>query len=218
MAQKILIFSIAYQPFWGGAEVAIKEITDRLPDFAFDMITLGFDRKLPKFERVGNVNVYRIGFCADSADGASLNRFPLKINKYLFPLLALAKAFLLHKKNNYDIAWVMMANYAGFAGMFFKFLNKKVKYLLTLQEGDPLNYYRRRVSFLFPLFRQIFIRADRIQAISNYLGDYARAMGYRGGIDVYPTALTSRFFPRHRMKKRLRSLKKNSIKRAATFS
>ena len=63
--KKILIFSLAYYPnFVGGAEVAIKEITDRISpeDFEFHMITLRFDSRLPKTEKIGNIFVHRIGF------------------------------------------------------------------------------------------------------------------------------------------------------------
>ena len=57
----ILIFSIAYIPFVGGAELAVKEITDRISaDLSFDMITLRFNKNWPKFEKIGNINIYRI--------------------------------------------------------------------------------------------------------------------------------------------------------------
>ena len=60
--RRILIFSTAYYPFVGGAEVAVKEITDRLVgSFDFDLITARFEKKLPPVEKVGNVTVYRIG-------------------------------------------------------------------------------------------------------------------------------------------------------------
>jgi len=58
---RILIFSTAYFPFIGGAEVAIKEITDRLDDVQFDLITAKFDKTLPKMEKIGNVKAYRVG-------------------------------------------------------------------------------------------------------------------------------------------------------------
>ena len=53
MKQKsILIFSTAYYPFVGGAEIAIKEITDRLKNyFDFDLITARLDKNLPEIER-----------------------------------------------------------------------------------------------------------------------------------------------------------------------
>jgi hypothetical protein len=47
MAKKILIFSTAYYPFVGGAEVAVKEITDRTPDIEFHLLTAKMDKKLP---------------------------------------------------------------------------------------------------------------------------------------------------------------------------
>ena len=59
--KKILIFSIAYHPFVGGAEVAIKEITDRLPDFEYYMMTNKFDKTWNNKEKIGNINVIRIG-------------------------------------------------------------------------------------------------------------------------------------------------------------
>jgi len=46
---KVLIFSLAYLPFVGGAEIAIKEITDRLTDIEFDMITVNLDGKQKEF-------------------------------------------------------------------------------------------------------------------------------------------------------------------------
>jgi len=36
---KILIFSTTYFPFIGGAEIAVKEITDRVKSYQFDLIT-----------------------------------------------------------------------------------------------------------------------------------------------------------------------------------
>ena len=59
---RILIFSTAYLPFIGGAELAIKEITDRISpaDISFDLITLNLDGKQKKEERIGNVRVTRL--------------------------------------------------------------------------------------------------------------------------------------------------------------
>ena len=59
---RILIFSSAYFPLVGGAEVAVKEITQRLPDWQFDLITAKIKSGLADFEKMGNVNIYRVGF------------------------------------------------------------------------------------------------------------------------------------------------------------
>jgi len=116
--KRILIFSLAYYPdVVAGAEVAIKEITDRTSgdDYVFDMVTLRFDSTLPKFERIGNVNVYRVGFATSSPNIADLSRFPLSVNKYFFPIWGFLKAQSLHKKNAYDGIWAMMASRRSFS-------------------------------------------------------------------------------------------------------
>lgn len=171
--KRVLIFSLAYTPFVSGAELAVKEITSRINGLEFDMITLRFDKKWPKFEKIGNVGVHRIGG-----------------GKLLFPFLAFCKARKLHKENGYDLVWSIMANRAGFAALFFKLWNPKVKHLLTLQEGDTLDYPEKRMGIfkiiLAPFFRKIFTKADYVQAISNYLADWARKMGAKGNIEVVP--------------------------------
>ena len=173
--KRILIFSTAYSPFMGGAEIAAKEITDRLErgDFMFDMITLRFNRTLPKFKKIGNINVYRISS-----------------TKLMFPFAAYFKAIFLNRKNKYDIVWSMMAGRGGFAALFFKLTNKKVKFLLTLQEGDAKSYPKERAGILWfavgGLFKKVFTKADFIQVISKYLGGWAREMGYKGEIEIVP--------------------------------
>ncbi len=194
MSKRILIFSTAYLPYLGGAEIAIKEITDRIHDIQFDLITLRFDRNLQKFERLGNVNVYRIGFTADNPAMSDLVKWPFKLNKYLFPVLACLTACRLHRKNHYDGVWAMMAAFAGFAAMFFKTCQPNVPYLLTLQEGDPFSEIKRKVRLVSLLFKRIFLKADYIQVISNYLADWARKMGYTGELAVVPNGVDVKKF------------------------
>lgn len=182
--KNILIFSIAYIPFVGGAELAVKEITDRVcksdsnsdESFSFDMITLRFNKNWPKFERIGNINIYRI---------SSL--------KIFFPFVAYLKALILHTKKRYFLVWSIMANRAGYATLFFKMTHPKVKYLLTLQEGDATDYPKRRAGplwiFVGFLFRKIFTKADCVQAISNYLADWARSMRKKDCIQIVPNGI-----------------------------
>ncbi len=174
--------------------MAIQEITDRINDIQFDMVTLRFDCNLPKFEKIRNVNVYRIGFTQKISPMADLVKFSLRINKLLFPFMAFFKAVCLHRKNKYDAIWAMMAAYAGFAALFFKMTHPKVPYLLTLQEGDPIEYIKKKVRFVYSLFLRIFTKADFIQAISNYLADWARDMGAQNPIEVVPNGVDFNFF------------------------
>jgi hypothetical protein len=58
--KRVLIFSLAYYPHVGGAEVALKEITDRIPDIEFHLLTLNFGADARE-EKIGTVFVHRIG-------------------------------------------------------------------------------------------------------------------------------------------------------------
>src|SRR3989344_6738897 len=58
--KKVLIFSLAYYPHVGGAEVTLKEITDRIPGIEFHMVTLNFGGEVHE-EKIGNVFVHRVG-------------------------------------------------------------------------------------------------------------------------------------------------------------
>lgn len=177
---KVLIFSLAYLPFVGGAELAIKEITDRISDVEFDMITTNLDGKQKEFEKIGNVNIYRIGSGRNS--------------KYTYPWEAVTKAKKLSK--DYDIVWAMMANQAGIAAMKFKKQNPKVKYLLTLQEGDSLKRIWSRTWFMRRVYKNIYRKADRIQAISKFLADRAKKYGYRSHVDLVPNGVDIANFTR----------------------
>jgi len=197
--KRILIFSLVYYPrFIGGAEVAIKEITDRLSpeEYEFDMVTLRLDKRLPKVEKIGNVTIYRVGFAGNVKSSADSLKFPWQLNKYLLALTGYRKAAELHTKHHYDAIWSMMATYNSFAALFFKLRFPRVPFILTLQEGDPIDYIKSRVGIFYPIFKQIFIKADLIQTISNYLSGFARETGYTGRIEMIPNGVTVDAFTR----------------------
>src|SRR3989344_4645966 len=140
-AKKILVFSLAYFPkHVGGAEVAIKEKTDRMSDIEFHMVTLRYDSTLPRVEQVGNVLVHRIGFSRANPSMGDLKKFPLHLNKYWYQFAAAFKAFSLHRKYKYDATWAMMAHSCGVPAAIFKIAHPEVPYVLELQEGDPPEY------------------------------------------------------------------------------
>lgn len=198
--KRVLIFSLTYHPYVGGAEVAIKEITDRISpeEYVFDMITLRFDKNLPAVEKLGNVTVHRIGFTAD-APKISDRRMPLqcKIAKILFPFTSFLKAISLHRKNHYDLTWAMMANHAGFGALLFKLTHPRIPFVLELQDGNSLEQVKQRqpvLRLLWPLYRQIYLRADRIKVISRFIEALVREVGYRGSVGVIPNAVDTRAF------------------------
>ncbi|MEK7596328.1 MAG: glycosyltransferase family 4 protein [Patescibacteria group bacterium] len=189
----IIIFSTAYFPFVGGAEIAVKEITDRINNFQFDMITARLDGKLPKFEKIGNVSVHRVGFGIPMLD------------KYLLPLLGCFKAGNLHKKNHYRVLWSIMASYSGFGALFFKILHSKIPFVLTLQEGDSEEHILKRVGVFYPFWKKIFKKADRVQTISNYLADFAKRHGAVCPIEVVPNGVDIRKFKMQKSKIKIKN-------------
>lgn len=194
--KRILFFSLTYHPFIGGAEVAIKETTDRIApsDYAFDMVTLRFDSALPSFERVGNIDVFRIGFTRKGAKIADFKKFPLVLNKYLYPFWALAYAIVLHRRKPYDAVASTMTSYASFAPLFFKYLFPKVSYIVRSDDGDPIDYLKKRVGIFQPLFKRVFTKADFAIVTSTYLERFVHSMGYQGPLAVVPNGVNAAHF------------------------
>lgn len=171
---RILIFSLAYFPFIGGAEVAVKEITDRIGDrFDFDLITYKFNKKWNELEKIGSVNVYRVK----------------SINKFFFIFKSWLLSKKLNKEKKYSAAWSIMAAYAGMSALLFKLSNPKIPLLLTLQEGDSEKHILKRVGVFYPFWKLIFKKANYIQAISSFLGDFGKRYGAKCPIEIVPNGV-----------------------------
>lgn len=179
--KRVLIFSLAYFPHVGGAEIAVKEITDRIDDIEFEMVTLRFSKAEPREEKIGNVFVHRVG------NGAS------RLGKLLFQCRAARAGARLHEEHRFDAAWAIMAHSAGVPAALFS-SRTGVPFLLTLQEGDPFAHIERTMRPLWPWFSAAFTRAARVQAISNYLASWAVRRGYPGEVDVIPNGVDVRRF------------------------
>ncbi len=208
--KRVLIFSLGYFPkHVGGAEVAIKEKTDRIQDIEFHMVTLRYDSTLPKVEKVGNVLVHRIGFAKSNATMADLKKFPLHYNKYLFQFMAAFKALSLHRKYTYDAIWAMMAHSCAVPAALFKLCKPSVPYILELQEGDPPEYIERLMRPLWPLFSRGFTSAQVVSVISTFLGNWAKRRGFKGPVELVPNAVNTRHFSQEYPQSELDELKKN---------
>lgn len=181
---RILIFSLGYLPHIGGAEIAVKETTDRLDpcEFEFHLVTLRMDASLPRQEHIGNVHVYRIGRSAS------------RLSKFLFQFTAASAGAHLHRLHRFDAVWAMMAHSAGVPAALFKHFHPDVPYILTLQEGDPPEHIERTMRPLWPLFTRAFTRADVVQAISTFLGDWARRRGFTGPLEIIPNGVSGKVF------------------------
>jgi UDP-glucuronate decarboxylase len=149
---KILIFIPGFLPFTGPAERAVAEITERMFAYDFDLITCKFKNDLPAQEKIGRVNVYRVGWG---------NKF----NKYFMPILAARLAIKLHRQNNYAVAWGVMASYGSLAALFFS-LSSKVAVLVSLYE-DKTDYSSFKRRLYVPLYKIIFRKAHKLQLVAD---------------------------------------------------
>jgi glycosyltransferase involved in cell wall biosynthesis len=166
--KRILIFSLAYYPHVGGAEVALKEITDRIGDIEFHMVTLNFGGEA-KEERIGNSIVHRIG------NGSTY------FQKILFIPRAAKAARGMHRTHHFDAFWAMMS-YMVFPIALLRMRRIRVPYLITLQEGDPWKHMFSRWFILpfRPLLTYGFKHADAVQSISTFLAGWAKQLGFAG--------------------------------------
>jgi glycosyltransferase involved in cell wall biosynthesis len=195
--KRILIFSLNYYPHYvGGAEVAIKEITDRIDpeEIEFHMVTLRIDSTLQKIEKIGNVTVHRIGFTLPKPSIADLKKFPLQFNKYYFQIGAYWKAARLQKKYSFDAVWGMMAHSCAIPAGLFKKKFSKVAYVLTLQEGDPPEHIERMMKPVWGMFSRGFTSADAVQPISMFLKHWAERRGVTGIMVVIPNGVDVKTF------------------------
>jgi glycosyltransferase involved in cell wall biosynthesis len=189
---RILIFSLGYYPrFVGGAEIAIKEITDRISsdEIEFDMLTAKLIPGQASFEKIGNINVYRIGM------GSA-------IDKILFPLIGTIKTFSLLKIRKYDMFWAMMVTYSSgvpyIVNIFRQIYGRPiVPIVLTLQEGDSETHIKSRHFGLIGLsWRLALKRSTHVTAISKYLKNQALKFGHKGDISIIPNGVDYELFSR----------------------
>ncbi len=180
--RNVLIFSVDYFPYVGGAEIAVRETCKRIPDCAFTLITCRNSRILPRHEIIDGVSVFRVGIGFRHID------------KYIMPFTAFVTAIQLNRKRRFSMAWAIMANTGAIAAFVFTRLYPNVRYLLTLQEGDSDSYYRNRTWFWAPLYRALHARADHMHVISNHLAARARRFGYRGSVSVIPNGIDPALF------------------------
>ncbi len=171
--KRVVIFSTAYAPLIGGAEIAVQELTDRLFDFEFVLITARLKPELPREEMIGRVKVIRVG------NGGRFDKLLLWWTGW-----KVAEA-----EGEFAAVWGIMASYGGLAALRYKKKNPQVPFLLTLQEGDSFGHIYARAWFIWPWFKQIFTRANQVQAISNYLANWALTMGVKAPIKVVPNGV-----------------------------
>ncbi|NTW27552.1 MAG: glycosyltransferase family 4 protein [Candidatus Moranbacteria bacterium] len=193
---KILLYSIAYYPFVGGAEVAWREITDRIEEFEFDMITPLFDKKLPEVEKIGNINIHRIGFGLKSFD------------KIWLIFYGPIKGLLLHSNRKYSATIGIMYNQAGLAASLFKLLSPKIPFILNLQDGDTDEVIDKKTRGIKFITKIIYKKPNHITVIANFLKNRALENGSTKDITIIPNGVNTILFEKEVDQKELLELKK----------
>lgn len=199
--KKVLIFSLQYYPTHvGGAEVAIKEITDRIPseDIEFHMITNQFDASQPRRERVGNIIVHRIGWGKKGATVSDTFSPLFYLSKIFFIPLAALKGKMLHRREHFDGVWAMMT-YMTFPIVLMRLMFVRIPYVITLQDGDPFEqvFDRWYIRPFKPLLLYGFRHATIVQTISTFLAGWAKHAGYSGKVEVIPNGVDIELFSQH---------------------
>lgn len=188
ISKRILIFSTAYLPYIGGAEIAIKEITDRMPDCEFDLITAKMKGSLPRNEIVGAINVHRVGVGVPFVD------------KLIMPFLGVFKVWKLQRQYRYDGFWCMMVTFASGSAYIVNIFRrlfgmKNIPIVLTLQEGDSEEHLKRRWGGLINLSWKLALpRTTVLTTISTYLLKRAQGLGYKGRTEIIPNGVNFELF------------------------
>lgn len=196
--RKVLIFSLAYYPnHVGGAEVAIKEITDRIDpnDIEFHLVTNHFDTTLPREERIGNVLVHRVGLGTRGATVSDTHHSLFYLAKILYVPFALCAYIRLHRTYRFNGAWAMMS-YMVYPIVLARLFGIRPPYVLTLQEGDPFRHVFKRwyIRPFSTLLTTGYRNATVIQTISTYLKAWALEREVKCPVEVIPNGVDMAHF------------------------
>ena len=165
--------------------MAIKNITDRISDFEFHLITARLDKKSSKQEKIGNIFVFRVG--------GPFSFFWFFLPKIFLSLAVFSKARSLLKENDYKLVHAFQASGAAGAGWLLKFSYPRLPFMITMQEGKNLE----RQCFLINFFRRLIIKkADRATAISRYLSDYILKVRKDLSVEIIPNGVDLENFSR----------------------
>ncbi|MDA1335156.1 MAG: glycosyltransferase family 4 protein [bacterium] len=171
---RVVIFTTAYLPFIGGAEVAIDQLTKRIPAMRFLIITSRMSKNVPSREQKDNIEVRRVGF-------------GYTFDKWLLPLLGFIEGRRALKLGGPSLLWGVMISQGTLAGYFLKKVYPSTRLVITLQEGDSEEYLNTARSGLIKYFwRKVLGTCDGVSAISKYLAQRAVQEGYSGQVSIIP--------------------------------
>ncbi len=183
---KIIVFTTAYRPFIGGAEIAVEEISKRLKNkFDFIIVTSRMRKDLPSEEVYSEGKIIRLGFGT-------------VIDKYLLPIFSLFVIRKLMKKKE-NLFFGLDLSFGAAAAAICKIFYPKIPFIFNIQYGYGDERIKKgRGGIIGRMFKFILNQADCVTAISNYLLNVAHDYGYIGEEKVIHNGVdTNNFqFPR----------------------
>ena len=196
----VFVFTTAYYPSIGGAEIAIQEVAKRLnKEFRFFIFTSRFRKGLPRRELAGDVTICRVGF------GFSLDKF-------LIPFLGFFIVLREMRRERPALFWAVMVSFAsGIPYLINLFrVRRKIPVVLTLQEGDSISHIKKsRFGMLNVAWRLALKRTDYLTTISTFLLRLGKEFGYRGEVQVIPNGVDVSVFERDFSASELAGLRDN---------
>jgi len=201
----VAVFSFAYSPFEGGAEIAAREIINRLEGLNFAIFTYKLDRDWLSEEDGHNYQIIRLG-----RGNRSRKKYGRIWNKMFYIFKAWRAAEEFHRRNRFQVIWAIMASYGGVAALLFKISHPGIPLFLTVQEGDSEEHMIfGKFGLTGFLGKQIIKNSDYIQAISAYLRDFTRRRGARSVIEVIPNGVDLEMFDAKYTDAELRATREN---------
>ena len=185
----IVTFSTAYDPYIGGAEIAIQETARRLKDrMDFFVITARFNRELPLREKRGATTILRVGIGRG-------------IDKWLLPILGVLRFIRWYwsdrRRGDHVALWGMDISQGSLAAALARLVFFRVPFVFTIQYGyGDERIARGRLGAINLAFRFMLAMADYVVGESTYLLSIARAYGYTRGGEVIPNGVDIKDFQR----------------------
>ncbi len=176
--KKVLVFTLAYFPFVGGAEVALREVTKRLKHkYQFEIVT-AMMKPLPKKEKIDGIPVRRLGFGI----------------KWLDKLLFYSFAVRYGSSKKPDIVFGLLENQAALAA---RSVARKTgaKCIINLQSGDSEEYIRKKLGMFYFLYKWVYAKKPHYVVLSKYLKNRAMTHGVpEKNITIIPNGVESKVF------------------------
>jgi UDP-glucuronate decarboxylase len=147
--KRVLAFTIKYYPDLGPAEQALADLAREMPDTEFHIITAKSRKGLPKFEKINNTYIYRLGY-------------GLKLDKYILAFCGAFFAGRLDKKYKFKFVWSVMSSYGALAALTFKLLAENVFLLLIFSQSEIKKRGTVRAKLAGLMYRLSLKSADSV--------------------------------------------------------